>query len=194
MARVGGQIPLSSIGVIFVLVFAGMYGAVQFAEGDLLSENPADIREREVANALWTIVSSWRADRNLQSATRVERVRIEAQETAELLESEGRSIDAVAAGPASKDSTSLPNGHAECDQLATSVAVPPPGYDDVATKTVSMQVSEDVAAKAFAKLRTVDSAGVLDRSSRSMNGVGVAIDGDRAYVVYRSCQPHRMSP
>ena len=186
MRRTHGRLPLSTIGVIFVVVFAGMYGGLQYMRGDLVPESPDDLQEQDIENAIWSeMAERWDGPDQIDT-NRAEGVRIEAEKTAERLASPGSPVGPSAYAPTPNTTAQLPDDHGTCEQSVVAVTVPS-GYDETTSKPISMQVAGVVAQRAVEKLRGTDGTDVLRSTDQRNHGIGVAIAGDLAYVVHRSC-------
>lgn len=191
MPPVQGELTLLSIGVIFVLVFGGIYQVSGYTAQPTLPRDSASGVERTAREAVWGAVNGWRASQDLFTASRTDGVEIEAQETAEAVAA-NRSLDGpVASGRGISGDPHLPNPAPRCTQIAVPVALPPGAVED---GTLTQAGTETISRRALRKLRSVDSLGILERGVWANAGIGVSIADDSVTVVYRSCSAGRFSP
>ncbi|PSP83242.1 hypothetical protein BRC83_07690 [Halobacteriales archaeon QS_1_68_17] len=80
----------------------------------------------------------------------------------------------------------LPNRKGFCDQIPAKLTVTDPDWR--ADGPVPESVTREVAARATALLGSADEYDVFARSNAFSHGLGVTVDGEEVYVVYRSCQ------
>lgn len=174
MDRGQGQIGLFTITSIFVVVFALMYGGVQFANGELIPDRELDDDEQRIRAAVWHEVEQLRAEAGRPAAIRSRYHQVAAQGTAIRVADADRSEPFAGAisGPSTDD---LPNGGPFCSQVAVSV-------------TAEAKSPERIASQALRDLTAVDGGrAVLLRGDGYVNGIGVVRSESDVYVVYRSC-------
>jgi hypothetical protein len=188
MTAVRGQISLLAIGAIFVVVFGGMYLGVQYAEGDLLHREPTGQLEEQLRDDLRATVDAERAARGLDPAQRDTSTRVAAQDTARWLATVDYFAEPTAVGPRSAANHTLPNGMGFCHQLPARLTVAEAGWpaDADAHSTVPAPVTRAVAERATALLASAE-VDAIGRTNSHKHGIGVAVDGDVVYVVYRTC-------
>jgi hypothetical protein len=191
MASSRGGLSLLAIGTIFVVVFAAMYGGVQYARGELIDHEPASALETELRDDLWDVINDERATRGLDPAQRDSATRAGAQETAGRLTTMAYFGEPTAAGIRPEADEPLPNRMGFCYQTPVKLTVEPTaggengadadrhGVAGVPTRIVAEQVVELLASDA--------STDVFSRSNDQKHGLGVVVSGDVVYVVYRTC-------
>lgn len=191
MSRAQGQFTLFTIVVIFLMVFVGMFEAYEYAQDPDLPTDTADEQERAARAAIWASVNEWRSANGRYQAPRTDEVEIAAQTTAELLAENASIMGPVASGTGIQAGFVLPNAGARCTQYATVVPLSDLGAsgDDLTAAH-----RDRLGDRALEDFRSVDEISVLTRPTWANNGVGVAIQDDNVYVVYRSCITRRYSP
>jgi hypothetical protein len=202
MPSARGRISPLAIGAIFVVVFAGMHVGVQYARGDLLDRAAPTDRETRLRAQVWDVVDERRADRGLDPAQRDTSTRVGAQRTARRLAAVDYFEDPTAAGvrPAANDALPTPKGF--CYRTPARLAVTASGWDaapdgdgdEAAERThdhdrghASAAVVRRVAERIVDLFEHDAGTDVLSRSNGQKHGIGVAVDGDVVYVVYRTC-------
>jgi hypothetical protein len=185
MAPAGGRLSLLAIGTIFLVVFGAMHAGVQYSRGELLERDPADPLEEQLRAELWVAVNAERADRGLDPAQRDASVRVTAQSTAGQLAAVNYYEEPTAAGIRA-GTDGLPNRVGLCDQLPAKLTVDHPGWT-TDEEDVPAAVTRDVARRMTELLATGAEVDLVGRTNTYKHGIGVAVDGDAVYVVYRTC-------
>jgi len=175
MGRGQGRIGLFTIASIFVVVFALMYGGVQYANGELLPDRTLSDEEHRIKAALWGEIDELRTDADRPAAIRSGYHDVAAQGTAIQLANADRA-EAFAGGISGPGADSaIPNGGPFCSQMAVAVS------DETGS-------SDRIADQALRNFTTIDGGReVLLRGDGYVNGIGVVRSGADVYVVYRSC-------
>lgn len=175
MDRGQGGIGLFTIASIFVVVFALMYGGVQFANGELIPDRELGEDERQIRAAIWDEVAQLRAEAGRPEAIRAGYHEVAAQGTAIRVADAERSEPFAGAISGPSAGSDLPNGGPFCSQVAVAVSA------DAGS-------SERIADQAVRELTGVDGGReVLLRGDGYVNGIGVVRSGPDVFVVYRSC-------
>jgi hypothetical protein len=169
-ARGGGLTPLS-IGAVFVVVLALMYGGVQFSKGELLPADTTDETEDALRDAVWTELDERRAARGLDPMPRDRFMRGIAQDTTDTLAAER----AETAGWTDGSSPPLVNTRLFCTQVPVRVEVDGSEHDPSALVADALVAADDngVAFRAPDRFRA---------------GMGIAVHEGTVYAVYRSCE------
>jgi hypothetical protein len=187
MATHRGGLSGLAIGAIFVVVFATMWGGVQYARGDLLDHEPPTELETQLRADVWDAVNEQRAARGLDPAQRDTATRQGAQETAVRLVTMEYFAEPTAAGIRADANRTLPNRMGFCYQTPVKLAVTEPGWSPDAEQPPSDGVTRTVAGRVTDLLMSVDEPTVVTQSNEQKHGLGVAVDGDVVYAVYRTC-------
>jgi hypothetical protein len=187
MASPHGRLSLLAIATIFLVVFGGMYAGVEYARGDLVDHETPTAAETQLRADVWDAVNERRADRGLDPAQRDASVRTEAQDTATYLTTADYFAGPTAVGVRTEGNRTLPNVKGFCYRTPAKLTVADPRWnDDGSGRGLPAAVSREVADRAVDLLAS-DPSDVLSRSNDRKHGIGVAIDGDVVYVVYRTC-------
>lgn len=175
MGRGQGRIGLFTIASIFVVVFALMYGGVQFANGELLPDRELDDEERQIQAAIWQEIDRLRAEAGRPEVIRSGYHEVAAQGTALRLVETHRSgsFTGAISGPATD--SALPNGGPFCSQAAVAVRAESWTPDRIGVEAVRALASLDGGRE------------MLHRGDGYVNGIGVVRSGTDVFVVYRSC-------
>jgi hypothetical protein len=181
MASPGGRLSLLAVVTIFVVVVGSMHLGLQYSRGNLWEREAPSQLEADLRVAIQERVDAARAERGLDFAQHDAGVRVQAQQTAEQLRETGYFGAATAVGAANG---SVPNGKPLCRQVPAKYTVTHPDWN------ASGGVSEG-AVRAVAD-GTVDLFGredtdVLGVPNDHQHGLGVAVEGNVVYVVYRYC-------
>ena len=170
MAPSGQGFGLLDIGAIFLVVFALMYAGVQLSKGDLLPADTTTPAEEAVRAEMWTAIDERREARGLDRMPSDRFVRGVAEDTTESLAAASERTDTTEATPR------LTNHRLFCSQVPVSVSA-----ENRSTRAV--------AADLVTALDDSPRRSVLYRpSSRFRTGIGVALLGDSAVAVVRSCE------
>jgi len=170
----GGLSPLT-IGAIFLVVFALLQGGVQFSNGELLPADTTSDREDSLRDVTWNELNEKRAARDLAPMHRDRFVRGIAQDTTDTI-ADRASAERPAEDPIGDD-RSIPNHRLVCTQVPAAVHV----ENGTATG--------DTAAAIADAIETADETNALFRSrSQFRTGIGIAIESDTVYAVFRSCE------
>jgi hypothetical protein len=161
------QLSLLTIATIFVVVFAFIYGGVQYANGELLPPDTTTEAEYSLRDAVWEELNDRREARGLAPMPHDRFVRGTAQDT----------TDTLAAEWAPGTEPTLTNHRLFCTQV--------PARVDLAISTPT-----DEAAVAVADgLAAADRTETLSRPPAQFRaGMGIARENGTVYVVYRSCE------
>jgi hypothetical protein len=182
MAAERGRITPLAIATIFVVVLGSMQLGLAYSRGEVLQPEPLTDVESRLHADVWAAVNADRAERGLDPAQRGSSPRQAAQATARALVTmdyfeASTAVGVRTAGPP------LPNRMALCEQVPAKLTVSHAGWND--GEDVSTEASRAVAAAVTRLL--ADEGGVLGRPNDHRHGLGVAVDGDVVYVVYRTC-------
>lgn len=170
MGTSSGRLDPLTIGAIFVVVLGSMYAAVLFSEGELFPPDTTDGAEDALRDATWAELNDRRAAEGLDRLPQDRYERGLAQDTVETLVAE-HGANATNRPPDER----LPNAQIVCTQLPASAPVS--GAD------------RNVTAAALAdELMAAGDSVLLRPSARFSAALGIVIDDDTAYVVYRSCE------
>jgi hypothetical protein len=199
VARHTGDLYPLTVGAIFLVVFAAMWGGVEYREGDLLPEQSIDPDERQLGEALWEELGGWRADQRLDPFRRVPSVDAAAQ-TAAVAVAGGSASGAMSetrapAADPNRGADANRSGDPRCSQLAVRYTVGHPGWRRTAGSDDGRQdpaVADAVATALLAALVTADDDELLRRPGTFRSGIGVATGDETVYVVYRSCAQRRI--
>jgi hypothetical protein len=93
----------------------------------------------------------------------------------------------TAAGLRTDANRTLPNRMGFCYQTPVKLTVTEPGWTPDAGRALSDEVTQAVAERVTDLLASVDGPDVISQSNEQKHGLGVAVDGDVVYVVYRTC-------
>lgn len=185
MASTRGRLSLLTIGTIFLVVLGTMQIGLQYSRGDLDREPLTDL-ERGLRADLWAAVDAERAERGLEPANRETSAQATAQDTARQLATTDYFEAPTAAGRRPTANQSLPNDVGLCQQRPVKLTVTHAGWTTSGGGTVSPAVRRDVAAQLF-ELLDAGEVDLFDRPSDHQHGLGVVVDGDVVYAVYRTC-------
>lgn len=164
MDRGRGQLSPLTIAAIFVVVFAFIYGGVQFSKGELLPADTTTAAEDRLHDAVWAELNSRRVAGDLDPIAEDRFMRGTAQDTTDTL-----------AADWSDGEPTLTNNRLFCTQVP-------------ARTTLEPSTSTDEAAVADA-LVAADRTGALFRPPGQFRaGLGIAREEATVYVVYRSCE------
>jgi hypothetical protein len=186
MAGARGRLTPLAIGTIFLVVFGAMHLGVQHSRGELLDRDPPSELERQLHAELWAAADAARADRGLDPAQRDTSVRTAARETAGRLASVDYFAAPTAAGVRPEAEGMLPDRVGLCDRLPAKLTVTEPGWTP-GDGDVPAALLRSVARRAVDLLASAGPVDLLGRTNTYKHGIGVAIDGDAVYVVYRTC-------
>lgn len=170
--REAGLHPLA-VGVIFFLVFALMYNGLPLSLAEFAPRDTTTDAEDRLADAVWAELNDRRTASGLSTMPSDRFAGGVAQDTTDAL--------AAAAGPgdpgAAVRNVSLTNHRLECTQIPVGVTRDP----EASTAETAARIADAFAA--------TDRQPVFDRpKTRFRAGLGVAVEGDRAFAVYRSCE------
>lgn len=183
MAAERGQISPLAIVTIFVVVLGSMHLGLAYSRGEVLQYEPPTGGEAQLQAAVWDAVNAERAERGLGPALRGSDPQRAAQDTARALVTMDYFEESTAVGVRTPGPP-LPNRKGLCYQVPVKLTVTRPewnGGEDVSTE-VRRSVAEDVI-----RLLASDEVDVLTRPNDHRHGLGVAVDGDVVYAVYRTC-------
>jgi len=177
MAARSGRLDVIDIGAIFVVVFAAMFGVVQFSEGELLPADTTGEREERLRTAVWQELDERRAAQGRDPMPRDRFTRGIAQDTTDALIEDWP--EGELGGFPGRPNATLPNHRLFCTQLPVRVPV----------GNVSTPPSEATVTAVADAIAAADSDDVRFRpATRFRAGMGIAVrDGD-VYAVYRSCE------
>lgn len=181
MAAERGRISLLAIVTIFVVVLASMQLGLAYSRGEVLQPDPRTDVEAQLHADVWEAVNAERTDRGLDAAQRGSSPRRAAQSTARALVTMDYFRAPTAVGVRTTGPP-LPNRMALCEQVPAKHTVAHPGWNG--GEGVSPEASRAVAATVT---RLLAEEGALGRPNDHRHGLGVAVDGDVVYVVYRTC-------
>ncbi|WP_318570826.1 hypothetical protein [Salinigranum marinum] len=187
MASARGQLSLLAIVTIFLVVFGTMYAGVQYARGDLIDHEEPTAAEAQLRADVWTAVNAERADRGLDPAQRDTNTRIEAQSMARRLATIDYFTEPTAVGVRPGANESLPNRKGLCQRVPVKLTVDQPDGVPEAGRPLPDEVSRQIADRVVGLLASDPRSDVLSRANDQKHGIGVAVDGDVVYVVYRTC-------
>ncbi|PSP86573.1 hypothetical protein BRC83_00220 [Halobacteriales archaeon QS_1_68_17] len=189
MARPTGDLGLLSVGAIFVVVLAVMWGGVQYSRGQLVPEDAVEERERHVRIALWDSYSEWRADRGLDPVRKSRPVDELAQGTAR--EFAAGEHDAGASNSSDRLTTSS-GQHSEvrCARLLASYDVVHPNWEESSLGVPGTSpIAHAVADRLLAALVAADTAGVMRHTGPGWTGIGVVVEKRDLSVAVLACRP-----
>lgn len=183
-----GGLDKLTIGAIFVVVFAGLYGGALLWEGELLPPDTTTEAEDDLRDAVWAELNDRRAARGEEPMPQDRGARSIAQDTVDTLLAERTTTDRNGSRESAEDDEfgatpgsdgRLPNTRPYCAQVPARTEV-----------TNLSSKPRNVTAEAVADaLERADDTGILSRPpSNFRNGLGIAVRGDTVYVVYRSCE------
>jgi hypothetical protein len=187
MASQRGGLSGLAIGAIFVVVFTAMWGGVQYARGDLFDHEPPTDLETQLRTAVWDAINERRAAHGLDPAQRDTATRQGARETAVQLVTIQYFAEPTAAGLRPDANRTLPNRMGFCYQTPAKLTVTEPGWPPDVDRPRSDEVTRAVADRVADLLTSIDGPDVVTQSNEQKHGLGVAVDGDVVYVVYRTC-------
>jgi hypothetical protein len=177
MASRTGQLDPLDIGAIFVVVFAAIFGFVQFSEGELLPPDTTDEREDRLRTAVWAELDERRDAQGLDPMPRDRFTRGIAQDTTDTLLDDWPEGDT--SGFPGRPNATLPNHRLFCTQLPVRVAA----------GNVSTPPSEATVTAVADAIAAADEDDVRFRpSTRFRAGMGIAVRDGTVYAVYRSCE------
>jgi len=193
MARRSGALDPLDIAAVFVVVFALMYGGVQFTRGELLPEDRNDARETQLRYAVWDALNDNRTeqgyavlDPNDTDTDKAHGV----QDVAERLAADGYFGNVSEGHPTDEPAaqSAVTTGTVLCEQAPAMTTVTDPAWNDTASDE---RVDGDLADSVGARLATLLLKGygpdVAYRGPSFSNRIGLEVDGQQVYVVYRSC-------
>jgi hypothetical protein len=162
-----GQLSLLTIAAIFVVVFAFMYGGVQFSKGELLPADTTTDAEDRLRDAVWEELDERRTAQGLDPMPRDRFMRGTAQDT----------TDTLAAEWEADGEPTLTNHRLFCTQVPARTTPDPSATTD--------ETAEAVAAALVAADET---DAVFRPSGQFRAGMGIARANGTVYAVYRSCE------
>lgn len=178
-----GQLSPLAIGVVFAVVIAMMNLGVQGWEQDTLEYEPPTDLEQRLRDAIWEEVDDERAERNRTAAIRGSSPRGTAQTTARELTTRAY-FDAPTAIGLQSGEAALPNAKGFCDRVPAKLTVNASGWGD---RSVSNETIHAVGDRVVDLFGTHTEQPIILRSNEFSHGMGVAVDGEQIYVVYRTC-------
>jgi hypothetical protein len=187
MASARGRLSLLAIVTIFLVVFGTMYAGVEYARGDLIDrEEPSEL-ERQLGDHVREAVDEARADRGLEPAQSDTSTRVEARATAVRLTTMDYFVEPTAVGVRPDADGSLPNTKGLCRRVPLKLTVTHPAWNASEGATVPDAVTRHVADRVVDLYANDAGTDVLGRSNAQQHGIGVAVEGNVVYVVYRLC-------
>lgn len=181
MAR-GDRLSLLAIVTIFLVVIGTMHVGIQYSRGELFDHELASDLESDLRTAMWTRIDSERAELGRDPAQREANIRLEAQNTARQLQRMDYFGTDTAVGV--PDGRSLPNEQPLCQQIPAKYTVTAEEW--MPSGNVSEKTVQDVANRTAA-LFAREGLDVYRVPNDHRHGLGVAVDGNVVYVVYRYC-------
>lgn len=161
-----------AVGVIFFLVFAIMYNGVPLSLAEFAPRDTTTDEEDRLADAVWADLNEHRTAGGADPMPADRFTAAVAQDTTDDL---ATSVGGGAPATAVRNAT-LANRRLECTQVAVGVTL-----DGASTAEAASHLADAFAA--------TDRGPVFDRpTTRFRAGLGVAVEGDRAFAVYRSCE------
>jgi len=182
-ARRGRLSPLA-VAAIFVVVLGSMQFGLAYSRGEILRQEPLTDAEERLRAELRAAADAERAAAGLEPARRGESPRQAAQETARALVGMDYFGAPTGVGVRPDADPPLPNRKGLCYRVPAKLTVDHPGWDG--GEDPSSAASRAVAERLVGLLGTAN-VGVLTRPNDHRHGLGVAIDGDVVYAVYRTC-------
>jgi hypothetical protein len=183
MAARQGRLSLLAVVAVFAVVLGSMQFGLAYSRGEILRQDPLTGAEEQLRADLRERVDAERAAAGLEPARRGEGPRGAAQETARALVGTDY-FDAPTAAGLRPDGTALPNRKGLCYRVPAKLTVTHPGWNG--GESPSRASSRAVATRLTGLLASAE-VGVLHRPNDHRHGVGVAVDGDVVYAVYRAC-------
>lgn len=184
MARRPGGLGLLTISAIFVVVLGTMQLGVLYTEGKFPPRDPPSETEQQLRAAVWERVDAVRAERGQSPVDPDTGVQTTARATAvSLTERTYFDPDAPTAVGLQPDQA-LPESKGLCRRLPAKLTVDDP---DWGPDGVPPAVRTAVATRVVALLAENGPPDLLDPADGEQVGLGVAVDGDTVYVVYRAC-------
>jgi hypothetical protein len=180
-----GQLSRLAIAAIFIVVIGTMHVAVQYSRGEILHrESPTDL-ETDLRAAIWNRLDAERVERGFEPAARETTVRVPATETARTLLERDYYGTRSAVGVRETEEP-LPNRQPLCSQVPVKYTVSRPGWNATGDRGVPDAVVADVADEL---VRQFGRAAVDVTAIRNdhRHGIGIAVDGNVVYAVYRYC-------
>ena len=179
-----GRTSLLAVATILVIVVGGMDLGLAYSRGELLQSESLTSTEEGLRADVWAAVNERRAGRGLGPAIRGSSPQRDAQDTARELTAMDYFEKPTAVGLRPGAGTQLPNRKGLCYQVPLKLTVTDSGWDG--GESVSPAVSRAVAGDVVRLLGSHE-IDVLDRPNDHRHGLGVAVDGDVVYAVYRTC-------
>lgn len=191
MASSRGRISLLAIGTIFLVVFGTMHLGVQYASGELETYEEPTAEETALRAVVWDAVNERRAARGLDPAQRDAATRAGAQEAARQLAATEYFTEPTAVGIRSGANQSLPT-MGFCYLTPAKLTTNATDVTGVTVSGGSASTADGVATGAVAErvvslLASDDGGSAFGRSNEHKHGIGVVVDGNVVYVVYRTC-------
>lgn len=175
MAAHRGGLGRLAIVAVFAVVLGTMQFGLAYSRGEILSQDPLTGAEERLHADLWGAVPN---GRTRGSNPRGEgRARAGPHRTRPGRWSGGTTSDRRRPPP-------LPNRKGLCYRVPARLTVTHPGWDG--GEDPSRAASRAVAAR-LTELLAGAEVGVLTRPNDHRHGIGVAVDGDVVYAVYRAC-------
>lgn len=191
MSRAQGDLSILTIVLIFAFVFGAMFQAWESYQNPGLPQDTADADEKVVRETVLRMVNDWRGENNRFPTPTTGEDILEAQQTAELIPRDGTFTGPRISGSGYESGPDLPNPGPKCTQMAVAI---PLSADEVTDDGLTEAAVDRVGAEAVEGFKSVDESGILTRRVWATSGVGVEIQNQTAYVVYRSCITDRYSP
>lgn len=184
MAAERGRISLLAVVTIFVVVLASMQVGLAYSRGEILRTESLTPTEERLRADVWEAVNDARAARGLGPALRGTSPQRDAQDTASELTTMAYFEAPTAVGVRPGAVAELPNRKGLCYQVPAKLTVTDPAWNG--GEDVSPEVSRAVAGDVTRLLESHE-VDVLGRPNDHRHGLGVAVDGDVVYAVYRTC-------
>lgn len=178
-----GRISPLTIVTIFLVVLGSMHLGLAYSRGEVLQYEPPAGVEAQLHAGVWAAVNAERAERGLGPALRGSDPQRAAQDTARALVTTDYFGAPTAVGVRTPGPP-LPNRKGLCYQVPAKLTVTHSGWNG--GEEISPEASRAVAAD-VTRLLASDEVNVLDRPNDHRHGLGVAVDGDVVYAVYRTC-------